>query len=219
MASTFAEVRSHVPTPVVQAAMLQARRDGSRRRRLVRRRLVRGPRQGRLLLHRAGGGHAGRVVRRSARAAAHRHPDDLLRCGAHAVLRDDRRATHAEGGGGGPTTAPIAVVYDPVLTLSTPAAVSAETGMNALAHCVEVAYSPHRTPEAEAIALAGARRIVDALPRVVDDPDDVDARTDAARRGGAGRTVPAERVRWACTTVWRSSSAGAPASPTGWRTR
>ena len=48
--------------------------------------------------------------------------------------------------------------------------------MNALAHCVEVVYSPHRTPEAEAIALAGARRIFNALPLVVDDPDDVDVR-------------------------------------------
>ena len=46
---------------------------------------------------------------------------------------------------------------------------SAETGMNALAHCVEAAWSPFRTPEAEAIALAGASRVVDALPRVVDD--------------------------------------------------
>ena len=36
--------------------------------------------------------------------------------------------------------------------------------MNALAHCVEVVWSPSRTPEAEAIALAGAERIVDALP-------------------------------------------------------
>jgi maleylacetate reductase len=48
--------------------------------------------------------------------------------------------------------------------------------MNALAHCVEAAYSPHRTPEAEAIALAGARTIGGSLPRVVEDPEDADAR-------------------------------------------
>jgi alcohol dehydrogenase class IV len=48
--------------------------------------------------------------------------------------------------------------------------------MNAMAHCVEVVYSPGRTPEAEALGLAGARRIVQALPLVVDDPSDVDVR-------------------------------------------
>lgn len=86
--------------------------------------------------------------------------------------------TRQKSGAGGPTIAPIAAVYDPQLTLSTPARVSAETGMNALAHCVEVVWSPRRTPEAEALALAGARRIFDALPRVVADPDDLNARTD-----------------------------------------
>ena len=48
--------------------------------------------------------------------------------------------------------------------------------MNALAHCVEVAYSPARTPEAEAVALAGVRRTASALPAVVHDPSDVGAR-------------------------------------------
>ena len=79
-------------------------------------------------------------------------------------------------GAGGPTITPIAAVHDPELTLTTPPKVSAETGMNALAHCVEATYSPHRTPEAEAIAVAGARRIVQALPLVVDDPENVDIR-------------------------------------------
>jgi alcohol dehydrogenase class IV len=49
--------------------------------------------------------------------------------------------------------------------------------MNALAHCVEAAWSPHRTPEAEAIALAGAATIHRSLPTVVQSPDDLDART------------------------------------------
>jgi maleylacetate reductase len=82
-----------------------------------------------------------------------------------------------KSGGGGPTIAPIAAIYDPVLTIDTPPRVSAETGMNALAHGVECAYSPHRTPEAEAIALACVRAIAASLPAVVDDPFDIDART------------------------------------------
>jgi alcohol dehydrogenase len=55
---------------------------------------------------------------------------------------------------------------------------------------VEAAWSTHRTPEAEAIALAGAERIADALPDVVDSPDDVAARTEMlAGAAMAGRCL------------------------------
>jgi alcohol dehydrogenase class IV len=59
--------------------------------------------------------------------------------------------------------------------------------MNCLAHGVEVAYSPARTPEAEAIGLACVAAAASALPRVVDDPADREARADmlvAAALGG-----------------------------------
>lgn len=92
-------------------------------------------------------------------------------------------ATRTTQGAGGPTTVPVAVLYDPVLTLTTPAAVSAATGMTALAHGIEAAYSPRRTPEAEAVALACIRRVAARLPEVVDDPADLDAR--AALLAGA----------------------------------
>lgn len=90
-------------------------------------------------------------------------------------------------GAGGPTIVPLAAVYDPDATRSTPPRVSAETGMNCLAHGVEAAWSPYRTPEAEAIALACIERSADALPRVVEHPDDLGARSDmliAAVLGG-----------------------------------
>jgi maleylacetate reductase len=86
------------------------------------------------------------------------------------------QANGRKSGAGGPTIAPLAAIYDPIVTLDTPARVSAETGMNALAHGVECAYSPSRTPEAEAIALACIRRVAAALPAVVDDPADLAAR-------------------------------------------
>ena len=85
-------------------------------------------------------------------------------------------ATRRKSGGGGPTTAPLAAIYDPVLTTDTPPRVSAETGMNCLAHGVEAAYSPARTPEAEALALACIERVAAALPLVVDEPDGLPAR-------------------------------------------
>jgi maleylacetate reductase len=86
-------------------------------------------------------------------------------------------ATRRKTGAGGPTVAPLAAVYDPVLTLGTPVPVSAQTGMNALAHGVECAYSRARTPEAEAVALACIERVAGALPLVVDDPSSLGART------------------------------------------
>lgn len=96
-------------------------------------------------------------------------------------------SARSKTGAGGPTIVPIAAVYDPDVTRSTPARVSAETGMNCLAHGVEAAWSPYRSPEAEAIAYACIERTVDALPRVVEDPDDLGARSDmliAAILGG-----------------------------------
>lgn len=84
--------------------------------------------------------------------------------------------TGRKSGVRGPTIAPLAAVYDPELTVSTPPRVSAETGMNALAHCVEIVYSPKRTPESEALGLAGAARIVRALPLVIEHPGDVAVR-------------------------------------------
>lgn len=87
-------------------------------------------------------------------------------------------ATKQKTGAGGPTSAPVVAIYDPKATLDLPPDISAETAMNALAHGVEAAYSPSRTPEAEAIALEAIRRIVAAIPKVVDDPDDLDARTE-----------------------------------------
>ncbi len=86
-------------------------------------------------------------------------------------------STRRKTGAGGPTIAPLAVIYDPVLTVDTPRDVSVQTGMNALAHGVEAAYSAARTPEAEALAIAAIRTITQALPLVSDDPTDLDART------------------------------------------
>jgi maleylacetate reductase len=103
-------------------------------------------------------------------------------------MTDER--TRTKTGGGGPTSAPMAIVYDPVLTVSTPARVSAETAFNALAHCAEVSYATNRTAEAEAICLAGAARIMAALPEVYDDPTDLTARTELlAGAALAGRAL------------------------------
>ncbi len=176
LTSTFAEVVSHVPVPLVQRAVSQARRDAVD-----------------VVVSFGGGSCAdmGKAVcffieqeagtpgaSWADRPAVPHVSIPTTYSGAELTpffgMTDP--ASKQKTGAGGPTIAPIAAFYDPELTLSTPPDVSAQTGMNALAHCVEAAYSPRRTPEAEAIALAGAHRIVAALPMVVDDPSDVSVR-------------------------------------------
>jgi maleylacetate reductase len=81
--------------------------------------------------------------------------------------------------GSGFAALPVTAVYDPELTLSLPAAVSAQSGMNAMAHAVESLYGPGRSPVVETMAEAAVRGLAASLPRVVARPDDIDARTDA----------------------------------------
>jgi maleylacetate reductase len=176
LASTFAEVSSHVPTPVVQAALLQARRDG-----------VDG-------IVSFGGGSCADAAKAVAffteqeggtpgssfadRPLLPHLAVPTTYSGAELTpffgMTDPH--TRQKSGAGGPTSAPMVALYDPELALSTPVRVSAETGMNALAHCIEAAWSPHRTPEAEAIAVAGFRRIMRALPVVAEEPGSIEAR-------------------------------------------
>jgi maleylacetate reductase len=74
---------------------------------------------------------------------------------------------------------PATVVYDPALTTSLPADISAASGMNALAHLVEGLYAPDASPVTAVLAEEGIRVLADALQRVVVAPGDLDARADA----------------------------------------
>lgn len=75
--------------------------------------------------------------------------------------------------------APRVVLYDPSRTLSLPPRLSALSGMNAVAHAVEALYAPDRSPLSCLLAEEGIRTMARFLPRVVDDPVDVEARTGA----------------------------------------
>jgi maleylacetate reductase len=74
---------------------------------------------------------------------------------------------------------PKAVVYDPELTLDLPAAVSAASGMNAIAHCAEALYAHDGNPIISLMAEEGIRALAAALPRVVFNGKDLAARSDA----------------------------------------
>ncbi|MBE7555837.1 MAG: iron-containing alcohol dehydrogenase [Anaerolineales bacterium] len=85
--------------------------------------------------------------------------------------------------------APKLVIYDPLLTLNLPPEVTAGTGINALAHCVEAVYSITRHPLSTAAALAGIQAITRALPRCYDHGDDLSARTEMLRGAHLGGTA------------------------------
>ena len=78
-----------------------------------------------------------------------------------------------------PGVLPRTVIYDPALTTGLPASVTGPSGMNALAHCVEALYGPGANPVSSLLATHGAGLLWRALPRVVDDPADLAARSDA----------------------------------------
>jgi maleylacetate reductase len=88
-------------------------------------------------------------------------------------IRDPERKMR--GGGAGAHLG--GVVYEPELTLSLPRAETVGTALNALAHSAEALYVEGNNPEADEHALTGARLIGEWLPRVVDSPQDLEART------------------------------------------
>jgi maleylacetate reductase len=74
---------------------------------------------------------------------------------------------------------PRSVVYDPEMTVSLPAGMSVTSGINAIAHAVEGLYAPDATPIISLMAEEGTRALAAALPAVVADGSDLDARAEA----------------------------------------
>ena len=73
---------------------------------------------------------------------------------------------------------PRLVIYDPELTASLPGPVSAASGLNAMAHCVEAFWAPGRNPVSSLTAGEAIRVLATALPAVLRDGADIDARGD-----------------------------------------
>ncbi|MDQ4081666.1 MAG: iron-containing alcohol dehydrogenase [Actinomycetota bacterium] len=89
-------------------------------------------------------------------------------------VRDEER--RRKGGGSG--ARPVAILYEPRLTVTLPRGETGGTALNALAHCAEALYVEGRNAAAEADALAGAEKISGALPRVLADGQDLDHRRE-----------------------------------------
>ncbi len=75
---------------------------------------------------------------------------------------------------------PDVAIVDPLLTLSMPASVTVDSGIDALTHALEAAVSIFASPYTDAFCVQAARLIFDALPKVYDDPGDLVARTAMA---------------------------------------
>lgn len=71
---------------------------------------------------------------------------------------------------------PIATIVDVDLTLSMPARLSADTGVDALTHAIEAYVSRRANPFSDGLALAAMRTVAGALRRVWADGTDRDAR-------------------------------------------
>lgn len=72
---------------------------------------------------------------------------------------------------------PKTVLYDPALTVSMPAGLSATSGINAIAHCVEALYAKDANPIISAAAEEGIRMMAASLPVVVAQPENLEARS------------------------------------------
>ena len=77
-----------------------------------------------------------------------------------------------------PLIVPRFVVYDSELTLNLPPQLTASTGINALAHCLEALYSIKRNPLSTAAATSGVRHIANSLLTCYLDGKDLEARTE-----------------------------------------
>lgn len=75
-----------------------------------------------------------------------------------------------------PKVLPTAVICDPELTVGMPKMITAGTGMDAFAHCLEAFSSPFYHPMSQGIALEGLRLVNENLPKAYSDGTDIEAR-------------------------------------------
>ncbi len=88
-----------------------------------------------------------------------------------------------------PKVLPEVVICDPELTVGMPQFITAGTGLDAFAHCVEAYSSPHYHPMSQGIALEGMRLVVENLPRAYGDGTDIEARANMMSAAAMGATA------------------------------
>jgi alcohol dehydrogenase class IV len=88
-----------------------------------------------------------------------------------------------------PRMLPKVVICDPALTVGMPPLITAGTGMDALAHCLEAYCAPSYHPLADGIAAEGVRLVKENLPRAVTGGSDIEARAHMMAAAAMGATA------------------------------
>ena len=88
-----------------------------------------------------------------------------------------------------PGLMPDIAVLDPKLTIGLPPHITAATGMDAFTHCAEAYLVDSFHPMADALAVEGMKMIVANLPKVLDEPGNLDARGKMLLAASMGATA------------------------------
>ena len=88
-----------------------------------------------------------------------------------------------------PKVLPSVVICDPELTVGMPSFVTAGTGLDAFAHCVEAFCSPHYHPMSQGIAVEGMKLVIENLPKAYNNPKDLEARSNMMSAAMMGATA------------------------------
>eukprot|EP01037_Dinobryon_pediforme_P013174 gene13174-13279_t len=100
-----------------------------------------------------------------------------------------QEATHTKKVIFHPAMMPKITICDPALIVALPAKLTAGTGMDALAHCLEAYCAPGYHPMADGIAVEGIRLVKKSLARAVKDGANMDARSDMMSAAAMGATA------------------------------
>jgi alcohol dehydrogenase len=107
--------------------------------------------------------------------------------GRAGVITDER--THTKKVIFHPLMMPKITICDPELTAGMPPVITAGTGMDALAHCLEAYCGPFYHPLADGIAVEGIRLVKESLTRAVRDGQDLEARAHMMSAALMGATA------------------------------
>lgn len=88
-----------------------------------------------------------------------------------------------------PKILPSVVICDPELTVGMPPKITAGTGLDAFAHCLEAYCSPFYHPLSQGIALEGLRLVKEYLPRAYANGEDLEARAHMMSAAAMGATA------------------------------
>jgi len=88
-----------------------------------------------------------------------------------------------------PKILPSQVIADPELTVGMPPFITAGTGMDAFAHCLEAYCSPHYHPMSQGMALEGMRLVKENLPIAYKQGDNLEARAHMMSAASMGATA------------------------------